>query len=854
MTQRSTFFCLSFAFASWLASVSWCEENSNLDPQIQFHTKGVELSLVAEHPDVMTPTGIDVDHEGGIWFVCCHTHFRPKQYDGPEHDEIVRWIDGERQVFYNATDATMDLELSSTFESDGWVYLAERDRILRIRDSDGDSVADIKENVAVLDTEGTYPHNGLSGMAWHPSGDLIFALGENYWKDWTLTGRDGDSVSGTGEGGIFRCRPDGSELRRIAKGFWNPFGICVRKDGTMFACENDPGSRPPCRLLHIVQGGDYGYQRSYGKASHHPFVCLNGELPGTLPMMFSLGEAPCGIVPFASGLLVTSWTDHRVDFYPLEASGASFTTNRIPLVSGSLDFRPTCIVQQSPTTYYLTDWVVGSYQLHGKGRVWKLKIDAHADERFGDHVIPKATGAATLARKLRAGGREFEVAELLSHARSKDPFLVRASVDALARHIDEFDTSGLGSLSPIDQISWLLACRKAKPKSVELAALFLHQKDPTVRAEALRWIADEKHTSFADEVTAILNEDELDYRTFEAVLATKNTLAGNPRAGVVDQEILLEHIFDESKSKKSRAYALRLVDPNLKKLWKQFPKIRDPKNPEIYREAVRLLAVSDADQAQKLLREWIPNLLSTNHELAPDAVAGLAASDENVDMLMNELATNKESAPEVWSEVLRLMRTISLSESTKDRLAGFEGQLAGARDLLSAVVYPESIKQDRPHHTDIQAWRERLANVKQPVDTDAGRRIFFHRTVGACYKCHRHQGRGNVVGPDLSRVGNDSDRLLLSLLQPSRDVDPQYFPRTLIFEDGTSFTGIMLRDGGGGKEFYRDSQGRERAFHTADIVGRKELRTSLMPEGLAETLTTREIRDLVAFLSTPVKD
>ncbi len=159
---------------------------------------------------------------------------------GPEHDEIIKLgADGSRQVFYNATDATMDLELGP----DGWVYLAERDRVLRVRDRDGDGVGDEEQNIAVLDSEAVYPHNGLSGMAWHPSGDLILAMGENFFKQWTLTAPvDGSQVTGSGEGGIFRCQPDGSSLRRIARGFWNPFGICVRTDGTMFAGENDPGA------------------------------------------------------------------------------------------------------------------------------------------------------------------------------------------------------------------------------------------------------------------------------------------------------------------------------------------------------------------------------------------------------------------------------------------------------------------------------------------------------------------------------------------------------------------------------------------------------------------------------------
>ena len=208
------------------------EVPTDLPPKIELLRPGVKLTLLAEHPALVTPTGIDVDAQGRIWVVSCHTHFRPQGYAGPVHDEILVFDrDGKnRRVFYNQTDMTMNVKVGP----DGWVYLAERSRILRVKDTDGDGVADLAENVAVLDTVTDYPHNGLSGMTWLPGGELMFSLGENFGKDWTLSGRDGVKFTGRGEGGIFRCRADGSNLHRIARGFWNPFGIMARSDGELF--------------------------------------------------------------------------------------------------------------------------------------------------------------------------------------------------------------------------------------------------------------------------------------------------------------------------------------------------------------------------------------------------------------------------------------------------------------------------------------------------------------------------------------------------------------------------------------------------------------------------------------------
>lgn len=141
---------------------------AEVPPEIQILQPGVKLTLVAEHPDLVTPTGVDVDAEGRVWVVACHTHFRPEGYTGPEHDEVLVFErDGKgRRVFYNRTKATMNLQLGP----EGWVYLAERSRLLRVRDTDGDGRGDVEETLAALDTVSDYPHNGLSGMAWHPDG------------------------------------------------------------------------------------------------------------------------------------------------------------------------------------------------------------------------------------------------------------------------------------------------------------------------------------------------------------------------------------------------------------------------------------------------------------------------------------------------------------------------------------------------------------------------------------------------------------------------------------------------------------------------------------------------------------
>src|SRR5208283_1472382 len=148
------------------------------------------------------------------------------------------------------------------------VYLATRSDIYLMHDKEG--MAGERRVIVKLETKGTYPHNGLSGFAFDGLGNLYFSLGENLGAAYKLIGSDGSTLEGGGEGGsIYSCRPDGSRLRRVATGFWNTFHVGFDAFGRLFAVDNDPDSRGPCRLLHIVQGGDYGYRFRYGRKGLH---------------------------------------------------------------------------------------------------------------------------------------------------------------------------------------------------------------------------------------------------------------------------------------------------------------------------------------------------------------------------------------------------------------------------------------------------------------------------------------------------------------------------------------------------------------------------------------------------------
>jgi putative membrane-bound dehydrogenase-like protein len=351
----------------------------SLDPRLT-------IKLFAETPEIVTPTGLTVDYRGRVWAIESNTHFRPSAYKGHSSDRILVFqpnADGKNsgppQTFADGFTHAMSIAVPY---GDG-VYVATRREVFHLVDKDGDGKADERRSILRLETKGDYPHNGLAGFAFDGLGYMYIGLGENLGADYRLVGRDGRSWSGGGEGGsLFRFKPDGTDLSLWATGFWNPHASCIDAFGNMFTVDNDPDDRPPCRLVHIIPGGDYGYRFRNGRRGIHPFTAWDGELPGTLPMVCGTGEAPCGIIAYESdvfpeeyrgSLLASSWGDHRIDRFRPKPLGTSFTAKLEPIIVGGENFRPVGVALAPDGTVYFTDWMSKEYHVHGKGRIWHIR-------------------------------------------------------------------------------------------------------------------------------------------------------------------------------------------------------------------------------------------------------------------------------------------------------------------------------------------------------------------------------------------------------------------------------------------------------------------------------------------------
>src|SRR5262249_4346320 len=138
-------------------------------------------------------------------------------------------------------------------------------------------------------------------------------------------------------------------------------------------------------------------------------------------------------------------------------------------------------------------------------------------------------------------------------------------------------------------------------------------------------------------------------------------------------------------------------------------------------------------------------------------------------------------------------------------------------------------------------------------DRAAGEAIFFGKA--GCASCHDVNGRGGIVGPDLSTVGRASAAALRAkILNPGEPpaggrgaVPPQVITATL--EDGRQIRGVRRNEDTFSAQIV-DASG---ALHLVDKLKAKSYRAesgSLMPGDYATRLTPKQVSDIVACLAT----
>lgn len=816
-----------------MASANAVEPPISSDP-------AVNVTLFAAEPQIVTPIGAAIDARGRLLVVESHSHFRPKNYQGPATDRIriLEDTDGDGHAdrfttFYEGTNLIMNLAP----DKDGSVVVSSRNEIFRIT-ADGKRLT-----LAKLETKSDYPHNGLAGLTIDGERHICFGIGENLGGLWKLVGTDGRTLSdNTGTGTVFRMDGEGKGLVRLAKGFWNPFGMGADPAGNVWLVDNDPDGRPPCRLIHVVPGGDYGYEYRYGRTGMHPLQCWDAELPGTLGMVSGVGEGPCAVHWWNGHLLVSSWRDHQVESFTLSPRGASYSATMKVLVSGGQDFRPVGIATAADGSIYVTDWGSDSYTINHKGRVWKLT--------FTQEQAPAPAMKPTSAMEKAAGLRQSRsIPELLAALDDADPVMAQAAEYGLSQlpQIESMQWSMLKS--PHQKIGFLAAILIRGSNADRYIQGALADEDDRVRQMGVRSVTEQQITSARGDLERLLESQLLSPRLLGMTVAAIAQLDGDPAAKIDASRInkvLLGRLGSAQATDESRVTTLHMLQASHPHIsFEQLTPLLQSQSHALELEAVRYLG-SDTDAARFPLLATVAVDAKVNSQIRAEAVLALSDDAAEQSGLLMQLAGSDDAA--IRGEALRSLRAISpkLSNAQKEQLGTIAARYPADAPLVDRLVGKSS---PRPPETDIAAWQKVLEAA--PGDAVAGERIFFHPSGPACYRCHMIEGRGRSIGPDLTMIGHSRSpqHILESILDPSREIAPLYTLWSIKTKLHQQIDAMLLRRDGQSMEVYVDSTGIETKVPENTIIDRRIRKESLMPTGLVQALTDQELRDLVAFLS-----
>lgn len=267
-------------------------------------------------------------------------------------------------------------------------------------------------------------------------------------------------------------------------------------------------------------------------------------------------------------------------------------------------------------------------------------------------------------------------------------------------------------------------------------------------------------------------------------------------------------ILASSKSDSSKAIALKLLDSS---------------NSVLLKSAVATCSVHDAPEFTTWLLDRLPSALP---EIRQDLFNAIRNNSKRLGMLVDSLESGKLSTKIFDASQIQNLSAVR-DNSVTPRLS----------KLLSA-----SINSDRQKVID--DYSKQLATIEVDPNNNRGKEVFAKN----CSACHRIDAIGAMVGPDISdsRV-HTFEKLLISILDPNRSIDANYFRYLARTDDGTVVEGL-LKDSNTQTITLLSQNGRSTTLNRSEIEELKSSGTSLMPEGVESQISAREMADLLWYV------
>jgi putative heme-binding domain-containing protein len=268
-------------------------------------------------------------------------------------------------------------------------------------------------------------------------------------------------------------------------------------------------------------------------------------------------------------------------------------------------------------------------------------------------------------------------------------------------------------------------------------------------------------------------------------------------------------------------------------------------------EAVRLvLANGDAKSVQSALQSTNAARLAEALGYAQEkqAVPWLTplVTDENRDAATRRAATRALAQTQDGAKsLLTLAREEKLPENLK---------FVAASELNAArwpAIQSEAAKiLPLPAGQNSQPLPPVSELIKLKGDVAKGAEV-FRRDATSCIKCHQVRGEGRDLGPALSEIGTKlpKEALYESILDPSAGVSFGFEAWQVELKSGDEAFGIKASETAD-EVAIKDANGIITRHKRSAIASMRQMKSSMMPAGLQQTMTQQELVDLIEYLAS----
>ena len=277
----------------------------------------------------------------------------------------------------------------------------------------------------------------------------------------------------------------------------------------------------------------------------------------------------------------------------------------------------------------------------------------------------------------------------------------------------------------------------------------------------------------------------------------------------------------------------------LRRIWRTEPRRRGPvamalaQRPEgdNWDYLVRSLNILEEGTSEAVIRALLTVPVATDDPTALRQLILLGARNEQMDLPFETI----EQLLEHWTGLQR-------PEGGSVSMAPWQKWFAKTYPDRPAAELPDA-QQSRWDFEELVAYLD--SDEGRTGDVDAGRLVY---ETASCASCHQFGDLGDSVGPPLTNLSRRFAKreIVESILYPAHVISDQYASKKVLTNDGRVSIGVVS-DRGATIEV-RDANNHVTEIDKSDIDQIRPSTASIMPSGLLDDLTLRQISDLMAFL------